>query len=118
MKNAHNIFHDIVLHAKLTVLFLLVACFAFAALGLFSFGIVSLPCVLLGRTGAFTVISDFTPDALLLITSGALTAGLGMCFGLIPICVSAYGVYSRSTKAAEIRRERTNDEDDEEDTTS
>lgn len=97
---------------KLILLFCLTACYLFAALGLLSFGIVSVPCLLLGRRGVLTVTSDLAPDALLLICTGSLLMGIGMSLGAVPICRFAYGVYTRTARAAAIRRERAFDEED------
>ena len=44
-------------YAGTAALFLLGVCYIFAALGLFSFGVVSVPCILLGKIGMLTVIS-------------------------------------------------------------
>ena len=99
-------------YAGLILLFLLDACYIFAALGLFSFGVVALPCVLLGRVGMLAVISDLAPDALLFICAGGFSLGLGMSLGIIPLCSASYGVYSRFAKTSAIRRERMFDEED------
>ncbi|MBR5089099.1 MAG: hypothetical protein IK093_06710, partial [Ruminiclostridium sp.] len=96
----------------LILLFLLNACYVFAALGLFSFGIVAVPCVLLGRLGVLTVTSDLAPTALLLISCGVLFLGAGMSFGIIPLCSASYGVYGRFVKKASVRRERMFNEED------
>lgn len=112
MRHSDITIRNIAGYAGTVLLFLLTAGYAFVSLGVFSFGIVALPCVLLGRMGIFTVISDFTPEALLLVTAGALMAGLGMCLGIIPVCVSAYGAYSRIRKAAVLRKERMFNEED------
>ena len=112
MKRTEITIRNIAGYAWTALLFLLTAVYAFVSLGVFSFGIVSLPCVLLGRMGIFIVVSDFAPEALLLVTAGALTAGLGMCLGIIPVCVSVYGAYSRIRKAAVLRKERMFNEED------
>ena len=94
------------------LIFIAVACYIFAALGLFSFGVVALPCVLLGKTGLVTVISDLAPAPLLLISGGILLAGLGLSLGIIPLCSASYGAYKRLRRSAAARRERTVYEED------
>lgn len=97
----------------LTLLFVLTACYVFAALGLLSLGIVAFPSVLLGRLGILTVTSDIQSGALLFISAGVLLLGAGMSFGVIPVCRSAYGVLTRFVRRAAARRERAyNDEED------
>ncbi|MBO6228955.1 MAG: hypothetical protein J6O50_00180 [Ruminiclostridium sp.] len=99
-------------YAGTAALFLLGVCYIFAALGLFSFGVVSVPCILLGKIGMLTVISDLAPLPLAMICGGALLAGLGMSLGIIPLCISFYGVYTRFARSAAIRRERMFNEED------
>lgn len=98
--------------ALLALIFAGTACYIFAALGLFAFGVITLPCVILGKTGMLTVISDLAPVPLLLISGGITSAGLGMSLGIIPICGAAYGFYGRFTKTAAILRERMLNEED------
>ena len=97
---------------KLILLFALDACYIFAALGLFSFGLAAFPCVLLGNTGVLTVTSDIAQLPLLLISGGILTLGAGLCFGIIPLCRASYGIYAKTAKTAAIRRERMANEED------
>lgn len=98
--------------AVLVLIFIADACYIFTSLGLFSFGVTALPCVLLGKTGLLTVISDLAPASLLLISGGIMLTGLGMSLGIIPLCSASYGAYRRFRKAAAARRERTGYEED------
>lgn len=99
-------------YALAVLIFIADACYIFAALGLFSFGVVALPCVLLGKTGLVTVISDLAPAPLLLISGGILLTGLGLSLGIIPLCSASYGAYKRLRRSAAARRERTVYEED------
>ena len=112
MKDSNDKLYIYAGYAGLILLFLLNACYIFTALGLFSFGIVALPCALLGKAGILAVISDLTPDALLFVCGGGFSLGLGMSLGIIPLCSASYGVYSRFLKTSAIRRERMFDEED------
>ena len=96
----------------LVMLFIVTACYVFAALGLLALGVVAFPSVMLGRLGILTVTSDIQSGALLLISAGVLLLGAGMSFGAIPVCRSAYGVLSRFVKRAAVRRERAYNEED------
>ncbi|MBP3856489.1 MAG: hypothetical protein IK990_12855 [Ruminiclostridium sp.] len=98
--------------AGLVLLFALNVCYVFTALGLLSFGIAALPCVLLGRFGTVAVTSDLAPDALLLISGGILLTGAGACLGIVPVCSSSYGVYRRFARSSALRRERMFNEED------
>lgn len=98
--------------AGFILLFLLDAAYIFAALGILSFGVVSLPCVLLGQRGIFIIVSDLAPNALMLICAGAFMLGLGLSLGMIPLCAASYGAYSRFAKKTAILRERMSDEED------
>ena len=96
----------------LVLLFFGAAAYVFVSLGLLSFGVVALPCVLLGKLGFLTIISDLDPGALMLVSGGMLLLGAGMCFGMIPLCSAAYGVYVRFSRSSAIRRERMVNETD------
>ena len=99
-------------YAVLLLIFTADACYIFTALGLFSFGVVALPCVLLGETGLLTVISDLAPLPLLLISGGIMLNGLGLSLGIIPLCSASYGAYIRFRRSAAARRERSVYEED------
>ena len=112
MKNRKDILYIYAGYAEMVLLFVLNACYAFAALGLFSFGVVALPCVLLGRAGMLTVTSDLAPDELLAVSAGILLLGLGMSAGALPVFKASYEAYGRFRKTSAIRRERMFNEED------
>ncbi len=96
----------------MVLLFFAVAAYIFVSLGMLSFGVVALPCVFFGKLGFLTIISDLDPGALMLVSGGMLLLGAGMCFGMIPLCSAAYGVYVRFLRSSAIRRERIFNEKD------
>ena len=103
--------------AAVILLFVLNVCYIFAALGLLALGVIMLPAVLLGRTGALVITTDLAPLPLLLISGGILLLGLGMCFCIIPVCGASYGFLRRMMKAREIRaKQRSEDAGQEQET--
>jgi hypothetical protein len=84
------------------LLFLLTVCYIFAALGIFSLGLIAFPSALLGRLGLLTVISDLAPLALMLISGGILLLGTGMSLCIIPVCIALTGRLKRISRTAEI----------------
>ena len=94
----------------MALMFVSVACFIFAALGIFSLGIILLSAALLSQTGLLTVMTDLGQFPLMLISAGTLALGAGMCLCIVPVCVSAYGVLKRSMRSAVIHAKRTDDE--------
>ena len=88
---------------KAVLLFILNVCHIFVSLGLLAFGVIMLPAVLLGRTGLLVMMTDLAQLPLLLISSGILLLGLGMCFCIVPMCGASYGALKDIMRAAEIR---------------
>ena len=84
------------------ILFLLTACYIFAALGLFSLGLIIFPSAMLGKLGLLTVMSDIAPLALILISGGVLLLGTGMCLCIVPLCRALVGRLKRIEKTASI----------------
>ena len=85
-----------------TVLFLLTVCYIFAALGIFSLGLIVFPSALLGRLGILTVTSDLDSFALMLICGGILLLGTGMSLCIIPLCGALVGRLKRISRKAAI----------------
>jgi len=84
------------------ILFLLTVCYIFAALGLFSLGLILFPSAMLGRLGLLTVMSDMASLALILICGGVLLLGAGMSLCIIPLCTALVGRLKRIEKTASI----------------
>ena len=72
--------------AGLVLLCVLCSAYATVSIGIFALGLVTFPCVLLGRYGVLTVVSDLAPAALLAGSAGVLLLGAGMCLCVIPVC--------------------------------
>ena len=88
------------------MIFLLTAVYVFAALGLFSLGLVTFPSVMLGRLGFLTVSSDLSQPALVLGSAGVFLLGTGMCLCIIPVCSAMTGAVANIIKRSDIRRKR------------
>ncbi len=93
------------------VLFLLIFLYIFAALALFSAGIIIFPSALLGMAGALDIITDMGLPAMGALGLGMTLLGGGMCLGAVFVCTAPVKRLQSFIKSMEWRKRRLWDEE-------
>lgn len=94
-----------------TALFLLVFLYIFAALALFSAGVIIFPSALLGIIGAVDIITDMGLPVMGALGLGMILLGGGMCLGAVFVCPAPVKRLQSFIKGTEWQKRRLYDEE-------